>query len=91
MPPRYEAATWENLKSFLSWFTNEMMYCVQVTNCEALSTLLESLKVNTLFSRDVQNKDPTMYDALLKMMRREIINEELIDHRNRANKGLQSP
>lgn len=28
------------------------------------------------------------YDALLEMMRREIIKKELIDHRNRANRVL---
>lgn len=47
--------------------------------------------MNTLFWRDVQNQYPTTYDVLLEMMRREIINEELIEHRNRASRGLPPP
>ncbi|XP_022883682.1 uncharacterized protein LOC111400501 [Olea europaea var. sylvestris] len=70
----------ESLKSFLSRFTDKMLYCVQVTDHEALSTLRGGLNMNTLFWKDVQNQDPTTYDALLEMMRREIINEELIEH-----------
>ncbi|XP_022880635.1 uncharacterized protein LOC111397904 [Olea europaea var. sylvestris] len=81
----------ESLKSFLSRFTDEMMYCVQVTNREALSALRGGLNMNTLFWKDVQNQDPTTYDALLEMMRREIINGELIEHRNRASRGLPAP
>lgn len=30
------------------------------------------------------NKNPTKYDSLVKMMRDEIVNEELIDHDNRT-------
>lgn len=36
--------------------------------------------MNSLFCRDVQNKDLTSYDALLEMVRRKIINVKLIDH-----------
>lgn len=32
----------ETLKSFLPQFADEMMYCVQLTDCEALSTLREA-------------------------------------------------
>lgn len=38
------------------------------------------LYMNSPFWRDVQSKDPTSYDALLKMIRRKIINGELRDH-----------
>lgn len=44
--------------------------------------------MNIIFWRDVQNQDLTSYDALLEIMRRQIINKKLIDHQNRANKGL---
>lgn len=33
----------------------------------------------------------TTYDVLMEMMRREIINEELIDHLNRASLGASIP
>lgn len=81
----------EALKSFLSRFTDEMTYCVQVTDREALTTLRGGLDMNSLFWRDVQNRDPATYDALLEMIRREILNEELKDHRNRASRGLPPP
>lgn len=79
----------ESLKSFLSCFTDEMMYCMQVTDREALSVMRGGLNMDTLFRRDMQNQDPTTCDVLLEMMRCEIINEELIEHRNRACRGLQ--
>lgn len=44
--------------------------------------------MNTLFWRDVWNKNPIIYDALVEMMRSEIVNEELIDHHNRTLLGL---
>lgn len=44
--------------------------------------------MNFPFWKNVQNKDPTSYEALLEMMERDIINEELEDHHNKANKGL---
>lgn len=47
--------------------------------------------MNTLFWRDVRNKNPTTYDALVEMMRSEIVNEKLIDHRNRTSMGLPQP
>lgn len=81
----------EALKTFLSRFTDEMTYCVQVTDREALTALRGGLDMNSLFWRDVQNKDPTTYDALLEMIRQEILNEELKDHRNRASRGLPPP
>lgn len=65
-----------------------MTYCMQVMDREALTALKEGLDMNSLFWRDVQNKDPTSYNALLEMIRREIIYEELRDHQNRANQGL---
>lgn len=40
-PPIYEATTWESLKSFLSYFTDEITYCIQVTDHEALLALRE--------------------------------------------------
>jgi len=68
-----------------------MTYCVQFTDKEALTTLRGGLDMNSFFWRDVQNKDPTTYDALLEMIRCEILNEELKDHMNRASQGLLSP
>lgn len=44
--------------------------------------------MNSLFWRDIQNKDPAIYDTYLEMIRREIINEELRDYQNRTNRGL---
>lgn len=39
----------------------------------------------------MQNQNPTNYDALLEIIRREIINEKLIDQRNRASRDLLPP
>ncbi|XP_022891812.1 uncharacterized protein LOC111406656 [Olea europaea var. sylvestris] len=78
----------ESLKSFLSCFTDEMTCCMQVADHEALAAPRVGLNTNTLFWREVQNQDPTTYDALLEMIRWEIINEELIENRNRANRGF---
>lgn len=39
----------ENLKSYLTRFTNEMTYCEQVIDREALSALRRGLNMNTLF------------------------------------------
>lgn len=36
-------------------------------------------------------KDLTSYDALLEMIRREIINKELRGHQNKTNQGLLPP
>lgn len=43
-------------------------------------TIRERLDMNSIFWRDVQNKDPTSYDALLEMIKQEIINEKVRDH-----------
>lgn len=67
------------MKSYLAQFTNERTYCEQVTDREVLSALRRGLNINILFWMDVRNKNPTSYNA---MMRSEIVNEELIDHRN---------
>lgn len=73
---------------FLACFTNKRTCCVQITGSEALSSLIEWLNMNTLFWWDVQNQHPSSYDTLLEMMSHKIINKELIDHRNKARKGL---
>lgn len=44
---------------------------------EALTTLRGRLDMNSFFWRVMQNKDLASYDVLLKMIMREIINEEL--------------
>lgn len=44
--------------------------------------------MNTLFQWDVRNKNPVTYDELVKMIRVEIVIEEMIDHRNRVAQGL---
>lgn len=64
---------------------------MKITDKEALTALRGGLDTNSLFWRDVQNKDPATYDALLEMIRREILNEKLKDHRNRASQGLPPP
>lgn len=56
------------LKSFLTCFTYEITYCVQVIDREALTALKGGLNMNSLFWRDVQNKDPTGYNVLLEMI-----------------------
>lgn len=61
---------------------------MQIIEREAPLALRGELNMNTIFWRDVQNHDPSNYDALLNMMMREIINEELIDDHNKASKGL---
>ncbi|XP_022876843.1 uncharacterized protein LOC111395050 [Olea europaea var. sylvestris] len=81
----------EMLKSYLARFTDEITYCEQVTNRETLSALKGSLNMNTLFWRDVRSKNPTTYDELVKMMRVEIVSEEMIDYQNRAVRRLPSP
>lgn len=62
-----------------------------ITDREALTALSGGLDINSLFLRDVQNKELTSYDALLEMIKRVIINKDLKDHRNRANQGLPPP
>ncbi|XP_022857368.1 uncharacterized protein LOC111378408 [Olea europaea var. sylvestris] len=81
----------ETLKSYLTRFTDEITYCEQVTDREALSALKGGLNMNTLFWRDVRSKHPATYDALVEMMRVEIVSREMIDHRNRAAQGLPPP
>lgn len=71
-------------KSYLVRFTDEITYCKQVMDREALSALKGGLNMNTLFWRDVRSKKPDTYDELVEIMRVEIVNEEMIDHQNRA-------
>lgn len=78
----------KTLKSYLERFTDKMTYCEQVTDREALSSLREGLNINTLFWRDVRNKNLTTYDGLVKMMKSEIVNEKLINHRNQTSMEL---
>lgn len=56
------------LKSFLTCFTYEITYCVQVIDREALTALKRGLNMNSLFWRDMQNKDHTSYNVLLEMI-----------------------
>lgn len=72
------------LKNCLTRFTEEITYCEQVTDRKALSALKEGLNLNTLFWRDVWSRNLTSYDELVEIMRVEIVNEEMIDHRNHA-------
>lgn len=44
--------------------------------------------MNTLILRDVHNMNPTTYDELVEMIKVEIVNEKMIDHRNMAVQGL---
>ncbi|XP_022861271.1 uncharacterized protein LOC111381691 [Olea europaea var. sylvestris] len=81
----------EKLKSYLARFTDEITYCEQVTDREALSALKDGLNINTLFWRDVRSKNPSTYEELVKMMRIEIVSEEMIDHQNHAAQGLPPP
>ena len=81
----------ETLKSYLARFTDEITYCEQVTDREALSALKGGLNMNTLFWRDVRSKNPSTYDELVEMMRVKIVSEEMIDHRNGAVQGLSPP
>lgn len=53
-----------------------------------VTTLRGGLDINFLFWIDVQNNDHVSYDALLGMLRPKIINEELKDHRKRANENF---
>lgn len=62
--------------------TDEMTYCVEVTNKRVLSALRGGQYINSLFWRDLQNKDPTCYDTLLEIIKCKIINEELNYHRS---------
>ncbi|CAI9762901.1 unnamed protein product [Fraxinus pennsylvanica] len=81
----------ETLKSYLARFTDEITYCEQVTDKEALSAPKGGLNMNTLFWRNVRSKNPSTYDELVEMMKVEIVNEEMINHRNRAAQGLPAP
>lgn len=40
--------------------------------------------MNTLFCKDVRNKNLTTYNKMVKMMWNEIVNDKMIDHNNRA-------
>lgn len=47
--------------------------------------------MNILFGRDVHSNNPATYDELVEMMRAEIVDEEMFDHRNRAVQELSLP
>lgn len=47
--------------------------------------------MNTLFWRDIRNKNLTTYDKLVEMMRSKKVSEEMIDHQNRTTQGLSPP
>lgn len=83
----------ETPKSYLTRFTDEMTYCAQVTDREALLALKRGLNINTFFWTDVWNRNPnsTINYALVEMMRSEIVREKPIDHRNRTSLGLLPP
>lgn len=51
IPPCYEVAIGKSLKNSLSRFTNEMTYCVQVTDREALMGLKGGLDKLSLLDR----------------------------------------
>ncbi|KAL2476254.1 Ribonuclease H [Abeliophyllum distichum] len=74
----------EPLKSYLSRFNEEMLFCEAITDAEALSALKGGLDMNHPFWRDVRNKNPTTYDQLVEMIMEEITNENMILHRNRG-------
>lgn len=85
------AAAWGDSKEFfISIFWWDDISCTS-DRPWGLVALRRGLNMNTLFWRDVQNQHSIMYDALMEMMRCKIINEELIDQRNRASRGLQPP
>lgn len=44
--------------------------------------------MNAFFGRMYRIRTQVTYDVLLEMMRRKFINEKLIDHRNRASRGI---
>lgn len=84
-------AAGETLKNYLARFTDEIIYCEQIADKEALLALNGGLNMSNLFWRDVRNKNPVTYNELVEMMRVEIVNEEMIDHRNGTMKGLWPP
>ncbi|KAL2493392.1 Uncharacterized protein Adt_29020 [Abeliophyllum distichum] len=61
-----------------------MLFCERITDAEALSVLKGGLDMNHPFWRDVRNKNPTTFDQLVEMIMEEIINENMILHRNRG-------
>lgn len=73
----------KTLNIFLTCFIDEITYCEQITDREALSALRGGLNMNTLFWRGVQNRNHITYDALVELMKSKIYNEELINHRNK--------
>lgn len=68
----------KSFESYLARFTDEIMYHEQVIDGKVLSALRDGLNMNTLFWRDVQNKNPTSYDAFVEMMRSEIVKRNLL-------------
>lgn len=77
----------KTLKSYLARFTDEMTYCKQVTDSEAPLALRGGFNMNTLFLERCMESEPNHLDVLMKMIKSEIVNEELIDHHNRTFRG----
>lgn len=68
------------LKNYLADFTDEITFCKQIIDKEALLALKESFNMNIMLGRKVGNKNLATYDELVEMLRIAIINEEMIDH-----------
>lgn len=47
--------------------------------------------MNTVCWRDMQNKNSTTYDEVVEVIGIEIVNEEMIDHRNNVAQGFRHP
>lgn len=80
----------ETLKNYLARFTDEITYYEQVTDRDEFSALKGGLNMKILFC-DVWSKNLATYNKLVEMMRTEIVNEKMIDHKNHVVQGLPPP
>lgn len=84
----YETTTRRNIEELFSllYLRNDILHVDH--RLKGIVRAMRRTKHEYPLLEGCKNHDPTTYDALLKTMRREIINDEWIDHKNSIIRGL---
>ncbi|KAL2474584.1 Uncharacterized protein Adt_35320 [Abeliophyllum distichum] len=81
----------KSLKSYSAQFTEEMHTCKNITEAEKFSVLKLGLDMSSMLRRDVRSMKPRDYNALVDLMKEEIISEEMDSHTQQCyNHGEQA-
>ncbi|KAL2514581.1 hypothetical protein Fot_28552 [Forsythia ovata] len=85
----------KSLKNYLARFTEEMHNCKSITKVLMFSTLKGGLDMCSMLWRDVQSRKHHDYNALVDLMKKEIISDEMARARDshaqqRYNYGRQA-